>query len=86
MTDEHVVFDRDAFTNKTMAGDLAVLPDCCVLLDFDKGSDFRVLSDLAAIKVDEFGKLNSLSQFHVWSNRAEFVHRCTNFPFFCMEQ
>jgi len=40
MTDEYVVLDRDAFTNKAMAGDLAVLPTVAFLLDFNKGSDF----------------------------------------------
>jgi hypothetical protein len=63
-----------------VAGDLAVLSNGCVLLDFNKGSDFGVLSDLAAVKVDEFGKLDSLRQFHIWSNRAEFIHRRTNSP------
>ena len=86
MTDEHVVLNGDAFANKAMAGDLAVLPDGCVLLDFNKGSDFRVLSDLAAVKVDEFRKLNPASQFHIWSNRAEFVHSHTNSPSICREQ
>src|SRR5438046_1620820 len=82
MTDEGLVLDHDAFTNKTMAGDFAILPNGYVLLNFNERSDFRVLSDLAAVKVDEFRELNSLSQFHVWSNRAEFVHKHNPLSFF----
>lgn len=73
MADEYVVLDRDAFANKAMAGDFAIFSNPYVLLDFDKSPDFRVFPDVAAVKVDELRQFDAAGQFHVWSNRAEFM-------------
>ena len=47
---------------------LQFFPDGCILLNFNKCSDFRVLSDLAAVQVDEFRKFDSRSQFNIGGN------------------
>src|SRR6266849_1932459 len=81
MTDEHVVLDRDAFANEAMAGDLAVLSDCCILLNLNKCSDFRVVADLAAIKVDELGKADVLAELYIRGDAQEVTHNSTTLPF-----
>src|SRR5215469_5284197 len=86
VADEDVVFDGHAFADEGMAGNLAIPPNGCVLLNFDERANLGVFPDFTAVKVDEFGKLHARPKLHVRSNRAEFVHRRTNSPFFRMER
>lgn len=55
MTYENVVLDGHALTNEGMARDFAAVAYLGVLLDLDKGTDLCLVSNLTAIKVDEFG-------------------------------
>jgi hypothetical protein len=56
MSYHHFVFDGYTFADEGVARDLAVPSDSGVLLNFDKGADFGVVPDGAAIQIDEFGK------------------------------
>src|SRR5215469_354117 len=86
MSDEDVVFYGYAFADESVAGNLAILPNGRVLLNLDERANLGVFSDFAAVKIDEFGKPHARPKLHVRSNRAEFVHRRTNSPFFRMER
>ena len=77
MTDEHFVFDINAFTNKSVAGNLAAFTDGGVFLDFNERANFRVVANLAAVQIDELGKADAVSQFHIRSNADEVVQACT---------
>ncbi|MGC2142339.1 MAG: hypothetical protein WA619_00845 [Candidatus Acidiferrum sp.] len=65
MPDEHVVLNGYTFTNESMRGNLTVTAYFGVLLNLDEGPDFRVIANLATIKIDEFGQSNPFSQFYV---------------------
>src|SRR5271163_1452940 len=56
VSDEDVVFDVHAFTNKRVARNLAAFAYGRVLLYLDESSDFGFVANLAAIEVDELGK------------------------------
>src|SRR5581483_9558496 len=72
----NIIFDGHALANERMAGNLAVGTDRCILLDFDKCADLRVVSYRASIKINEFGKLDVLSKFDVGTDREKiFIHR-----------
>src|SRR5579859_734927 len=86
VADENVVFDGHAFAHEGMAGNLAIPSNRCVLLNLDERANLGVFPDFAAVEIDEFGKLDPGPEFHVRSNRAEFVHRRTNSPRFWMER
>ena len=58
VADEDVVFNRDALADKRMARDLAALADGGILLDFDKGSNLRLIPDFASVQIDELGELH----------------------------
>src|SRR5215472_589970 len=58
MSDEDVVFDGHAFADEGMARNLAILPNGRVLLNFDERANLGVLSNFAAVKINEFGKLD----------------------------
>src|SRR5208283_420869 len=75
MSDENVVFDAHAFTDKSVARDFAAFADCRIFLDLDEGPDFRFIANFASIKVDEFGKLDTLAKLHVRCNAYIIVHR-----------
>jgi hypothetical protein len=55
VADESVVFDRDSFTDEGVTGNLAVLANCGILLNFHECPDFGVVSNFATIEVDELG-------------------------------
>jgi hypothetical protein len=54
VADKHIVFNRDAFADKSVTGDLAILSDRRVFLYFNKRSDFRVVSNFAPVQIDKF--------------------------------
>ena len=80
MTDEDVVFDRHAFADERVAGDLAVLSDLGVLLNLDKGADLGVVADLAAVEVDELGELDVLARASRRRNAQVVAHSSTGLP------
>src|SRR6266852_1611214 len=85
VTDENVVLDRDAFANEAVAGNLAVLSDGCVLLNFNKRSYFRVVAYLAAVNIDEFGKPDVSAELYIRGDTHEVIHSLTTLPFCCRD-
>ena len=63
-----MVFDRDAFADEGVAGDLAAAADAGVLLDLDKGADLRLVTDLAAVQIEEVAEPDVASQLDVRRN------------------
>jgi hypothetical protein len=74
MADEHVVFDGDAFTDKSMARDFAASAYTCIFLNFDEGPDFCFVADFASIQIDELGEFDTLTKFDVISDTNIGVH------------
>jgi hypothetical protein len=58
MADENTVFQRHAFADEGMAGDLAVFSDKDVFLDFDERADARSRADRAAIEIHEISMMD----------------------------
>jgi hypothetical protein len=75
MADEDVVLDDDAFTDKTVTGDLAPFANAGILLNFNERPDFCFVTDLASVEIDELGKLYVFAQLHVGANGYMFIHR-----------
>ena len=53
VSDEDIVFDGNTFADKGVARDFAIFADCRAFLDFNEGTDFSVVTDTAALEVDE---------------------------------
>ena len=53
VADEDLVLDGHAFADEGVAGDLDPAADAGAFLDFDEGADLALVTDLAAIEVDE---------------------------------
>jgi len=85
MTDEDVVLNGHALAHKRVTRDLAAFTNTCILLDFNKRANLGLIADLTAIKIDKSTKLDITSQSYTWRDRAEFVHRRINCPFFWMD-
>ncbi len=51
-----------AFADKTVAGNLASASNSGILLDLDKGADLCLVSDFAAVEIDELRKPHILAQ------------------------
>jgi hypothetical protein len=63
--DEDFVLDCHAVTDERMARYLAPFADLGILLNLDEGPDFCVITDLAALEVDEFRELHVLPQLDI---------------------
>ena len=50
---KHLGYNRHSFANESVTRNFAALPDRRPLLDFDKSTNLRVVSDLTPIEVDE---------------------------------
>jgi hypothetical protein len=74
VADENIVLDRDAFTNEGVARDLATLANGSVLLDLDKGTNLRFITDFASVKIDELGQLDVSAQLHVRRDAYMWIH------------
>src|SRR6185295_6535627 len=68
VSDKDLIFDRHAFTNEGVARYFAPLANFGILLNLDKRPDFRIVSNLATIEVDELRKLHVLSHLDVRRN------------------
>src|SRR5690606_10031907 len=55
MADEDAVLDGHAFANEAVAGNLAILADDGVALDFDERADAAARADATPVEVDEIG-------------------------------
>ena len=75
VADKDAVFDIHAFTNKGVTGDLAVLANLRVFLYLDKGANFCVVPDEAAIEINESRQPHSLSELYIRCNREEITHK-----------
>src|SRR5688572_18680267 len=53
VTNEHLVFDRDAFTNESMTAHFAAAADPGPLLHFHERPDLRLVTNLATVKICE---------------------------------
>jgi hypothetical protein len=53
MSDETLVVDLNAFTNKSVRGDLTTHPDNRVLLDLYKRADLRFVANRTAVQVNQ---------------------------------
>jgi hypothetical protein len=53
VSDEHLIFNRHAFTNECVARDLAPAANLGAALDFDKRADLDVVTNLAPVKIRE---------------------------------
>jgi len=49
--DKNAFFDCDAFADKGVAGNFAAPPDPCAFLDFNESANFRLVADVASVKV-----------------------------------
>src|SRR5258705_3747314 len=62
MADEHAVLDGDAFTDESVARNLAPPANLRVLLDLDERADLRFVADLTAVQVDELSERDVASK------------------------
>jgi len=65
MPDKNFVLQRDTLADKCMAADLAAASDFYAFLNFNKGSDFNIVTYLTPIQVGEPKYPNSFAQFYV---------------------
>ena len=72
MPDEDIVFDYYAFTDERVTGDLHVSADAGIFLDFDKGPDTAVVSNRAAVEVDECVIGHVAAKLYVRGDTTEF--------------
>src|SRR5260370_37967684 len=80
MADEGKILDCHSFADESMAGDLAVLAHLYIFLDLDERSNLRIVSNFAAVEIDEFRQHDAFSELYVGGNAAVVVHRRTIFP------
>jgi hypothetical protein len=72
VTNKHVIFDPDTFTDKRMARDLHVFTNNRILLNLDECADLAVVANRAAVKVDESEDAYVFTETHVRSDPAKF--------------
>jgi hypothetical protein len=56
MSDENIIFNRYSFADEGVARYFTVIADKGILLNLNKGTDFCIITDTAAIKIDKLGK------------------------------
>src|SRR5713101_8399026 len=64
--DKDLILQGYPFADKRVTGNFAPTANPNSFLDFDKGTDFDVIANLAAIKIGEPVYANSLSELYVW--------------------
>ena len=65
VTDKNIVLDGDAFADKGVAGNLAVLADSGIFLYFHESTDFGIVVDIASVKVHEFVYLDVFTELYI---------------------
>src|SRR6267143_1382198 len=70
VSDKDLVLDRDPFTDECMARYFAPPADFGILLNLDKRPDFRLITDLATVEVDELGKRHVVPHLDIRRNAA----------------
>jgi hypothetical protein len=71
MTNENIRLDDDAFADKGVAADFAMIPDLSPFLDFYERPYPRLVPDLATVKVNERVDAYVSTEFHIRSNPPE---------------
>ena len=71
VTDENLILQDNPFTNKGVAGDFATVSDPCPLLNFDKGSYFDIITQLAAVKIGKGKYLDPLAKLYIRGDALE---------------
>ena len=82
MADEDLILDRDALTDEGVTRDLASPSDARILLNLDEGTNFCLVSNLAAVQVDELPERDVFSERDIGGNAYEVVRgiQCAPFP------
>jgi hypothetical protein len=76
VADKDVVFDRHAFTDKSVARDPAMPAHGYILLDFHERADLDLVSNLASLKkIGEFRQPYVFAELDVVGNTVIGVHR-----------
>jgi hypothetical protein len=81
VTDEDIVLYGNALADKRMTLNLTILADSRAFLYLDECSDPRVISDFAAVEIDEVIYFDASTELHIIGN---ILHRHTlrrNSPF-----
>jgi hypothetical protein len=78
MTNENIRLDDDAFANKGVAADFAMIPDLGPFLDFYERPYPRLVPDLATVKVNERVDAYVSTEFHIRGNSPELYKRIIN--------
>ena len=65
MPDENLILDRHSFANEGMTGNLAILSNGRIFLNFDKCSDLRVVSDFASVEIARLDDFDPRAEFDV---------------------
>ena len=78
MTDENIIGYVHAFADKAMARDLAVLTDCCALLDLHEGAYFGIVIDAAAVGIHKVEYPYVFTDFHIFKTLLV----CINIQYF----
>ncbi len=76
VSDKYGVFDGYTFTNERVAGNLTILANLYAFLDFYESAYSAVVSDLAAIQIDEIIDFHVRAQLDVRSNSLQNVFWC----------
>ena len=74
MTDKDFVFDCDTFADEGVAGNFAASANFCAFLNLNKGADFRVVADFAAVQIGEAENADILAQLDVCGDFLEWLH------------
>ena len=72
MSYENVIFDGYAFADERVAGNLTIPADFGPFLNFYKVTDFGVITNGAAVKVDEVVNLDAFAEFYTWGDLFQF--------------
>ena len=65
---EHLLFQRYPFADERVTGDFAAIADPGVLLDFNKGANLDVITDVAPIEIRKRVNLDALAKLYVGGN------------------
>ena len=72
MSYEYVIFDGYPFADEGVAGDLTIHADFGPFLDLNKGTDFGVITNGAAVKVDKVVNVDAFAEFYIWGDLFQF--------------
>ena len=65
MSDEDPGFEDNPLADETMTRDLAAGTDLCPLLNLDKGTNSRLITNLAPVQIHKSVNLHVAPEFHI---------------------